>query len=137
MSAELIPTISLSIGVIGLFPWQIQRWSDARQPVNFFVARGETSAGRLFGFTLQNPAQVAAYKPTFYVNGGRRMCGRRPHKPWWPSEIHTFLRLDPISKGMLDHPHFRHEVRCLHQFLLRTSARNDDVQHCRFIPECL
>ncbi len=58
----MLPLLSFFLGVIGVFPWQIKRWSDAKPFVDFFVAGGETPSGQTFGFKVINHGQVSAYK---------------------------------------------------------------------------
>ena len=60
--AEALPLFSFLLGVIGVFLWQIKRWSDGKPFVDFFVAGGETPGGQTFGFKVTNRGQVPAYK---------------------------------------------------------------------------
>ena len=67
MTAEVLPLLSFILGVIGVFLWQIKRWSDAKPFVDFFVAGGETTGGQTFGFKVINHGKISAYKLALFV----------------------------------------------------------------------
>lgn len=64
----MVPLLSFFFGLIGVFLWQIKRWSDAKPFADFFVAGGETPSGQTFGFKLVNRGQVSAYNLALFVS---------------------------------------------------------------------
>jgi len=78
----MLPLLSIFLGVIGVFLWQIKRWSDAKPFIDFFVAGGETSDGQTFGFKIINRGQVSAHKLALSVTWHESPV-------WTHSALHT------------------------------------------------